>query len=113
MFADSTDSGWNFDFDNCLDGTELIDGELTRLIATPISVESESGISIDGNVRDAQFSGLLSRTLDMLRSDGATERDVASEDLNLVYTENAQTFELVNANTRYEQALPFFSPHGR
>lgn len=111
QFADSNDSGWNFNFDNCLDGTEIIDGELTRQISNAAMVESMRGISIDGSARQAQYSGLMLRTFDTPR-DGRTNaelayRDLSGENLNVVYTENGDTFELVNANFRYVLALPF------
>jgi len=105
LFVGSTDSGWNFDFDNCLDGSELIQGELTRLVSASVQIESESVISIEGSARNAQFSGLMSRLFETPRG-GSIERTMDAENLNFEFTENAETFELVNANFRYVLALP-------
>lgn len=107
QFAGSTDSGWEFTFNNCLDGTELIDGTLERLVSSATLVlESESGIGIDGASRTAQFVGTMSRTFDTPRG-GSVERDMVGEQLHVVFTENNETFELVDANFRYVLALPF------
>ena len=85
LFEGSNDFGWDFDFDNCLDGTELIDGELTRLVSTAtVDVRSDTGISIEGSVRNAQFSGAMSRTFDTPRG-GSIARSMDAEALNLEY----------------------------
>ena len=106
QFPGSNDSGWNFDFDNCLDGTEIIDGELTRLISSAVQVRSELGISIDGSEREAQYSGSMSRTFTTPRG-GSIARTMTGDDLNVVYTEDNETFELINGNFSYVQGFPF------
>lgn len=105
QFAASNGSGWDFSFDNCLDGTEIIDGNLSRSISNLVGVSSSDGITIEGSVRDAQFSGSMMRTFEAPLN-GGIERDMSGTDLNVVYTENGETFELVDANFRYELALP-------
>ena len=102
---DGSGSGWDFFFDNCLDGTEIIDGELLRLSANTINVSSPFGITIDGSEREARYSGSMLRTFDA-PPNGRNERDMTANDLNVTYTQDGETFELVDANFRYETTFP-------
>jgi len=99
LIDNPADGGWDFSFDNCLDGTELIDGEIERVLTGALTVDSESGIRIDGTARVAEFSGTLERRF--RERDDIFDQTITAENLNFLFTENNETFEVVDGNFNY------------
>ncbi len=98
-------TGWDFLFDNCLDGDTLISGDLKRRIVSTVSVQS-SGLTIDTPDRQVEYSGAIERKFTASR-DGGPSRSFRADEVNLLLAEDNRVFELINATTSLETALPF------